>query len=225
MIPRSKRHPGTQPMSATLHYIYDPLCGWCYGATPLVSAAETVEGLELALHGGGLWPEPTTLAAELRRYIKQADARIAEMSGQPFGAAYLDGLLDDPALVLASRPTIAAVLAAQALDASKSLPMLCAIQRAHYVEGRRVVEPEVLDAIAQSLGLPAADFARGRDRAPVDAHIEETRRLMAQVGAAGFPTFVLQIGERRFGVPHPRFAAEPAAFADWLNRELQARAA
>ena len=23
-----------------LHYIYDPLCGWCYGAKPLVQAAQ-----------------------------------------------------------------------------------------------------------------------------------------------------------------------------------------
>ena len=26
--------------SATLHYIYDPLCGWCYGAKPLIQAAQ-----------------------------------------------------------------------------------------------------------------------------------------------------------------------------------------
>jgi putative protein-disulfide isomerase len=26
----------------TLHYIFDPLCGWCYGAAPLVAAARTV---------------------------------------------------------------------------------------------------------------------------------------------------------------------------------------
>ena len=23
----------------TLHYVYDPLCGWCYGAAPLLEAA------------------------------------------------------------------------------------------------------------------------------------------------------------------------------------------
>ncbi|MEG1327174.1 MAG: DsbA family protein, partial [Janthinobacterium sp.] len=26
----------------TLHYIFDPLCGWCYGAAPLVEAARAV---------------------------------------------------------------------------------------------------------------------------------------------------------------------------------------
>ena len=33
----------------TLHYIYDPLCGWCYGAAPLVEAARTAGAHELIL--------------------------------------------------------------------------------------------------------------------------------------------------------------------------------
>lgn len=28
----------------TLHYIFDPLCGWCYGAAPLVKAAQSLPG-------------------------------------------------------------------------------------------------------------------------------------------------------------------------------------
>lgn len=44
---------------ATLHYIFDPLCGWCYGAAPLVEAARTVPGLAVAFHGGGMLAGPT----------------------------------------------------------------------------------------------------------------------------------------------------------------------
>ena len=91
-------------MPAILHYIYDPLCGWCYGAEPLVRAAGTVLDLKLELHAGGLWPKPTHLPPEMRHYIRDADARIAQISGQPFGQAYLSGLLLDPTLVLESRP-------------------------------------------------------------------------------------------------------------------------
>ena len=39
--------------SPILHYIYDPLCGWCYGAAPLVEAARAVPGR----------PSPSTAAA------------------------------------------------------------------------------------------------------------------------------------------------------------------
>ncbi|MGE1526886.1 hypothetical protein [Pseudomonas putida] len=30
---------------ATLHYFYDPFCGWCYAAAPMVSAAQDVPSL------------------------------------------------------------------------------------------------------------------------------------------------------------------------------------
>lgn len=212
-------------MTATLHYIYDPLCGWCYGAEPLVTAATRVAGLDVQLHAGGLWPEPTRLPDETRRYIQQADARIAAMSGQSFGEAYLSGLLLDPAMVLESRPPIAAILAAQSLAPEKALPMLRAIQRAHYVEGRRVVEPGVLCDIAAEIGLDRAAFAAALPAAPADEHIGATRRLMQQVGAGGFPAFVLERGGRGSRVPHQRYASDPAAFAAWLASAIAENAA
>lgn len=209
-------------MTATLHYIYDPLCGWCYGAEPLAWAAAGVSGLALSLHAGALWPEPTQLPEHMRRYIQQADQRIAQMSGQPFGAPYLSGSLLDPTLVLDSRPVIAAVLAAQSLDASKALPMLKGIQHAHYEQGRRVVEEGTLLDIAESIGLDRAAFAAAERAVPVDRHIAESRELMNQLGAQGFPTFVLQIDSDWFAVPHGRFASAPAKFAEWLDTQLRA---
>jgi putative protein-disulfide isomerase len=211
-------------MTATLHYIHDPLCGWCYGAEPLVRAAEGVEGLTIRLHGGALWPQPTQLPESTRRYIQQADARIAAMSGQPFGDAYLRGLLLDPTMTLESRPTIAAVLAAESIDPAKALPMLRAIQHAHYEHGRRVVERDVLCDIAAECGLPRERFAAALDAAEAKAHIDDSRLLMGRVGAAGFPTFVLQIGDEWFGVPHQQFASDPAGFRDWLGGQVEARA-
>jgi putative protein-disulfide isomerase len=211
-------------MTAALHYIYDPLCGWCYGAEPLVRAAQSVAGLELRLHAGGLWPEPTRLPEEMRRYIAQADARVGEMSGQPYGKAYLEGLLLDPELVLHSPPTIAAVLAAEQLAAGRGLEMLSAIQHAHYEEGLHVVEREELCRLAERLGFDPGAFASVLESAPVEAHVRETRRLMAAVGAQGFPSFVLEVEGRLVGVPHHRFASSPPAFARWLKDTLDAHA-
>jgi putative protein-disulfide isomerase len=209
-------------MSAVLHYIYDPQCGWCYGAEPLAWAAAGVDGLELKLHAGALWPQPTRLPEATRLYIRQADQRIAQMSGQRFGEAYHDGLLLDPTMVLDSRPTIAAVLAAQELDRDKGLAMLKAIQHAHYEHGRRVVEHDVLCDIAVEIGLDRDAFAAALRRVPVDEHIAASRRLMEQVGAHGFPTFVLQIGGDWYPVPHNRFASSPAQLGDWLAGQIEA---
>jgi len=209
-------------MNALLHYIYDPLCGWCYGAEPLVWAASKVDGLALRMHAGGLWPQPTRLPDDTRRYIAQADARVGQISGQPYGEPYLNGLLFDPELVLESRPVIAAVLAAQSLDASKALPMLRGIQHAHYERGQHVVRAATLREIAAEVGLDAAAFEQARNSVAVDAHIAASQELMNNVGAQGFPTFVLQIGDEWLAVPHSRFASAPDAFAEWLEKQLRA---
>ena len=206
-------------MSATLHFVHDPLCGWCYCAEPLVNAAEKVPGLAIRLHGGGLWPEPTILPTESRAYIRQMDERAARISGQPYGKAYLEGLLPDPTMTLESRPTTGAVLAAEAMD-GKGLEMLRGIQHAHYERGLKVVEPAVLRQIAEEIGLDGDGFEAESDRVAVDAHITNTRRLMQQIGAGGFPAFVLEAGGQWFAVPHQRFASDPAGFAEWLSAAI-----
>ena len=37
----------TPDAAPVLHAIYDPLCGWCYAAAPLLAAAREVPGLAL----------------------------------------------------------------------------------------------------------------------------------------------------------------------------------
>lgn len=203
-------------MTATLHYIFDPLCGWCYGAEPLAQAAAQVPALTLALHGGGLWPEPTVLPEETRQYIAQADQRLAQISGQPLGEKYRTQLLFDPDLVLDSEPTTKAVLAAETLIGA-GLAMLSAIQHAHYVDGRHVVREDVLIELAAELGIDAKTFAAACDEADAQAHIAQSRRLMAQIGAQGFPTFVLEVAGRLYPVDHNRFQRNAAGFAAWLE--------
>lgn len=195
-----------------LHYIYDPLCGWCYAAAPLVAAASALPGVDLVLHGGGLFASPTGLEAHMRQHIRAADARIASMSGQPFGAAYLDGLLADPAMVLHSPPAIAAVLSAEQMAPGQGLAMLKAIQHAHYVDGRRVVEGDVLADLARSLALAPDAFEAARRTVPVDRHMAETRRLMATSGIRGFPALLHEKAGQITALPLSDFYGRTGAF-------------
>lgn len=181
-----------------LHYIYDPLCGWCYGAAPLVRAAREV--MEIRAHGGGMMTgsRRQNMSPELRDFVMPHDRRIAELTGQPFGEAYFEGLLRDNAAVYDSAPPIAAVLAAEAI-AERGLDMLARIQTAHYVEGRRISEFSVLIDLAAEMGLEKGDFAAAIDAMNgerTQAHINESRALLARSGGRGFPTLVLEQGGR-----------------------------
>ena len=45
----------SDPMDTTLNYLYDPLCGWCYGATPAVAGLLAVSGVTIELLPTGLF--------------------------------------------------------------------------------------------------------------------------------------------------------------------------
>ena len=205
----------------TLHYIYDPLCGWCYGAAPLLKAARQV--LDVQAHGGGMMigANRQRVTPQLRAYVQQHDTRIAQLTGQPFGQAYNDGLLHDTDAVLDSEPPTAAVLAADAI-AGRGLDMLTQLQTAHYVDGRRIAERSVLIEVAAKLGLDASAFAVALDSQQGEAvhhHIQATRRLMAQVAARGFPSFVLNIDGVLHNIDIAAYLGDPQAFQDWLFRQ------
>ena len=207
--------------TTTLHYLYDPLCGWCYGAAPLVKAAREV--LRVTPHGGGMMTgaRRQNVTRQMREFVKPHDARIAQMSGQPFGEAYRDRLLRDTTAVFDSEPPTAAMLAAEAM-AGRWMDMLSQLQIAHYVEGRRIADRAVLIDVAKSLGLKADTFAEALDHQSgtlLQAHFEETRALMARVGAQGFPTFALETDGTFQALDVSRFMGRTQDFQDWLRTQ------
>ncbi len=209
--------------TAILHYVYDPLCGWCYAAEPLVEAAAEA-GVQIVLHGGGLWDPAVHATDDKRRAMRETDARIGQLTGQPFGEAYLQGLLVDPASLWWSRPTVAAALAAEGLEAGRGLAMIAAVQRAHYVEGRRVVEHAVLAEAAGAIGLDPTRFTEALQAAPVDAHIQATRRLMRSHDLHGFPSFLAERDGQVARLAHEACYGRPAAFVAMIHDAACARA-
>lgn len=186
----------------TLHYIFDPLCGWCYGAAPLVKAAQIIPGLTIALHAGGMLTGNSRrqISEAWRNYVIPHDQRIAELTGQTFGADYFDGLLKDSTAVMDSEPPITAILAAERL-AGRGLDMLHLIQQAHYQQGRRIADLPVLVILAEELGLEPKAFITEMhldNGAPTAQHMAESRALLTKIGGEGFPTFALQEVTRRW---------------------------
>ena len=207
--------------TTTLHYLYDPLCGWCYGAAPLLKAAREI--LPVRAHGGGMMAgeRRQRVTPQLREFVKPHDERIAQLSGQHFGSAYLDGLLRDTSAVFDSAPPTAAMLAAEQI-AGRGLEMLAQLQVAHYVEGRRIADRAVLSEVAAALGLDTAAFAEALERQSgeaLQAHFDATRALMAQVGAQGFPTLVLETEEGLQIVDFAGYQGRPQDFQDWLRSQ------
>jgi putative protein-disulfide isomerase len=164
------------------------------------------------------------VTTELRQFVMAHDRRIAQASGQPFGQGYFEGLLRDHGAVLDSAPPITAVLAADEL-AGAGLDMLARLQHAHYALGRRIAEVAVLRELAAQLGLDVEAFSSAYDRlqgAATQAHIEQSRALLARIGGRGFPAFALERDEQFTTVDIDPYLGQPDAWRTWLTQQVSA---
>lgn len=87
---------------------------------------------------------------------------------------------------------------------------------AHYVEGRRIAERAVLVGRCNGTRSRSRDLCGNAGASvwlsAVQAHIDETRKFMAEVGAQGFPTFVLETPEGLQIVDFAACLGRPQAF-------------
>lgn len=183
-------------MSAKLHYIFDPLCGWCYAASPLLTALKDRFGdeLELVFHPGLLFAAPRDIDQPYREHIISADLRIAALAGVEFGAAYIKRVRTAPVLRYHSELPAAAVMATNALNPAQGLRMLELIQQSHYQLGEDVSDMTILSQLAQTLGVAAKDFVQALENIQhsLPTIAIEARNLMQAVSGNGFPTLVFE---------------------------------
>ena len=201
----------------TLHYLYDPLCGWCYGAAPLLQAAATLAGLKIELHAGGLWlgSRRQPMGVALRDYVRPHDQRIEALTGQHFGERYFNELLLREGCLLDSEPPIRAVLAVTALGGD-GLAMLHRIQQSHYRDGSWMGEPAFFATLAAEQGIAAEAFQQAYLQAPLLQHLADSQGWMKKLGGQGYPTLGLMLNGKVSAVRVADFLGDPSGLRQYL---------
>ncbi|MBB2973011.1 hypothetical protein [Mesorhizobium sp. RMAD-H1] len=79
-----------------LTYLFDPLCGWCYGASPALEGLLQQDGLVLTIIPTGLFAGPGAfpMNAGFAAHAWEADQRIAKLTGQVFSEDYRRNVLE-----------------------------------------------------------------------------------------------------------------------------------
>jgi putative protein-disulfide isomerase len=207
-------------MNVILHYIADPLCGWCFGAAPLLAASQKVENLPIQLHLGGLFSAPNNqqVDAAMVRYIMSHHERITQLTNQT-PAEKMSQLLNSGTAVLDSTPPIKACLAAEQAGGN-ILSYYQALIKAHFIDGLRITEEETLVQIAAECGINIDNFQNAFNvlsEAAVVKHINDSRILLQTIGGQGFPTFVLEQNGKLKMLNHQRLFNNPTGWQESLN--------
>ena len=210
--------------NATVTYLFDPLCGWCYGATPMLDRL-AASGIALELLPTGLFSGAGArpLDAGFAAHAWANDQRIERLSGQRFSQAYLDKVLNVRGTLLDSGAATLGIVAAGLDDPHRRLAALKAIQHARYVDGRDIVTVNGVTAVLADAGM--ADAA-AMLQAPTEALIaaqrdltERGRSLFQRLHADGVPSLAVIRNET------PRLIGANALFGSYDNLVAHIQAA
>ena len=126
-----------EPMKTTVTYLFDPLCGWCYGASPMIQKLSQQSSLRLELAPTGLFAGANgrALNAEFAQYAWSNDLRIGKMTGQVFSEQYRSDVLGKSGSRLDSATATLALTAVSLTDPAREIETLKLIQEARYVHG------------------------------------------------------------------------------------------
>lgn len=200
-----------------VHYFFDPMCGWCYGASSLIEALNDSSDFELIYHPGGMMRRQA-IDPSFRQHILRSDEMIAEKTGAVFGDAYKDRVLSKQELVFDSYLATRAILVAEEMGLNP-FSMLKAVQATHYQEGGHIEVLDTLKALAVQQGLDESVWIEKMQQAEttVSDAIVETQKLMGQLQVNGYPTLIVESKGKMVRLPHSSFYQQPLKWKDYLS--------
>ena len=177
-------------------YVYDALCGWCYGFSPVIAQFQEKYKDSLSfevISGGMITGKRIGSIGEVASYISWAYKEIEKATGIKFGNEFLNKILKKGDAIFTSIPPAIALSVFKNLDPNNSIRFASDLQRAIYYDG---IEPENLDAygqIALKFGLDAKSFVSKMKDPLYEKLAEDDFKKSAELNVSGFPTIFIEI--------------------------------
>jgi putative protein-disulfide isomerase len=144
-----------------LIYVYDPLCGWCYGFSPVMMKVKEKFGDSLkitVISGGMVVGEREGPIGNMAPFIKQAYKQVEQYSGVKFGEPFLKGTLEEGKMNFSSVPPSLALSVFKSMNEGKSLEFAQAIQKMIYYDGKDLNQVASYVELLKPFGLDEKEF-------------------------------------------------------------------
>ncbi|MBD2724254.1 MULTISPECIES: DsbA family protein [Hymenobacter] len=185
-----------------LLYIQDPLCGWCYGTSPVIQRlqADFAGRVDVSvLCGGMVKGEDVGPIGEVWPDLRRSLHDVEEVTGVQFGAAF-KALGEAGDYVYDSEPPCRAIAAFRQLtqDPARTVAFAHAVQVALFRDGQDLNNPSVYNDLLAPFGVDVVAFQQ-RWASPETARAAQQEfAAVARSGVEGFPTAVVRVAEQGY---------------------------
>ncbi len=190
-------------MKDQILYLFDPLCGWCYGfSQTMVRFYEELRAEHefVAIPGGMITGSRVGPAKASSIYIKGIIPRLEATTGVVFGEEYLR-LLDSDT-IFDSEPPSRALHAFRSFHFERAIEFAHAMQLAHFTEGKDYNNPQMYAELAGQFGIGEAAFMERYEDERIRQNVQMEFAWARESGVQGYPTVVLRKGQKYYMLAH-----------------------
>jgi putative protein-disulfide isomerase len=219
----------TQPMPPAnptadlpeLLYLFDPLCGWCYGMSPVIQRVreEFAGRVEVSVLCGGM--VTGAQAGPIRDdwgYISGALQQVERVTGVQFGEAFR-AVGEEGSRVQDSEPPSWAIGVFRQLNQPDTVRFAHDVQVAYFRDGADLNEPKTYLPLATAYGVDGAEFLRRLALPETALAARQEFAAVAKIGVQGFPTSILRVGSQGYVLARGYQPYE--TFAEGLRQALE----
>jgi len=152
-------------------YVFDPLCGWCYGFSPVIKQAyDTYKDKAdfKVITGGMIIGDQISPIGKIAEFLKGATARVTERTGAEFSTLFLDtiltegtqllSILTEGTQLLSSMEPSIAVQICKAEKPERIFDFMSELHKDIYISGLKTAIPTDYARLAKKMGLDEKIF-------------------------------------------------------------------
>lgn len=183
-----------------LIYIYDPICGWCYGFTPVIQQIQAQFKNEISvevLSGGMLLSANRRPASAMFNYIKEAHKQVEATTGITFGQPFLEQYLRSDDVMDSEKPSIALTVFKH-YQPENAVNFAHDMQVALNLEGKSLNDDQTYRELLEKYNIPADQFLQHMQEDDNKYATHQEFNIVQQWGITGFPAAILEKDEQLY---------------------------
>lgn len=180
-------------MKTEIIYIYDPMCGWCYGFSPIIKklAQNYKDQFNWSIYSGGMAIGSNAFdISQVSEYISNTLGGVEKTTGIVFGDNFRNNVLKSDYFYSSLKPAIALTVFKE-MDKENSIDFSSDIQKAFFYEGESLNELNTYLQIIKKYNLSAEDFSHKFLDPIYEAKTYNNEFRVSQTyGVSGFPAVI-----------------------------------
>lgn len=177
-----------------MYYIWDALCGWCYGfgaiLTPFLANHPEIE---VEIISGGLFINERSMPIRNFGHIPTANERISEMFGVRFGENYQKMLEKGDEVLNSYHAAKGFSILKEKLPQNKQILLAKVLQEAFYIEGKSLSAVETYKEIVEKFDISSEEINNKLKEALAKSYAEhQDFKKAITFGVQSYPTLILE---------------------------------